>query len=225
MRTIAPFGSALLALSFMTAPSAAAATGPTPLADGALGGVAIMRNVASRNDGLRSFESSIAMDISERSFPFVRFRLNGTTYFQAPDRYAVVFEHLPGFMKGLPHAYASMLNVGAWPAQFVITCAGKRRAADRDQIALDLTPRKHSTNLEHARAYVDAADWTVDEVDWSFDKMEFDIVQQFQMAGPFRVLAGNRANIRVPHAHAVATTTFANYRTNVAIDQNIFGQS
>ena len=226
MRRIAPLGSAILAVSFISTAGPAVATKSVVHSAGALtSGAAIVRTVANRNDGLHSFESSISMDIHERSFPFMRVHLNGSTYFQAPDRYAVVFNNLPHYMKGLPKAYASMLNVAHWPSEFAIKRNGTRHCSDHDEIALELTPRSRESDLEHARAYVDPNAWTVNEVDWTFQKMEFDIVQSFQMEGPFRVLSGNQANIRVPYARATATTTFANYRTNVAIDENIFQPS
>ena len=183
----------------------------------------VMANVIARNHELRSFEAAVSTEFRQRGFPFMRVALNGKAYFEAPDRYVVAFARVPGYMRDFPSAYAMMLNVAQWPQRFTITVDGVRVVAGHEDIALRLTPRDAQSGLVRGEALVDPSAWTIDETNWDFEHdTHIAVTQEFTSLGAFLVLATQHFAVQVPFTKAVGTSTFQNYRLNVAIGDDVF---
>jgi hypothetical protein len=186
----------------------------------------ILDNVINRNQDLRSYQATVDTTFRTKSFPWMHIALNGTAYFQAPTNCTVLYKNLPGYMKGFPVAYAAMLDMPAWPEQFVVTGAPARKVNGHTDLGLHLTPRDPNSALDAGDAFVDPTTWEVEQSDWTLQggKVHFSIVQTFTTIGSFRVLADQQFDIRVPATHAVGTSTFRDYHVNVAINESVFAE-
>ncbi|MEO6991898.1 MAG: hypothetical protein ABI202_10320 [Candidatus Baltobacteraceae bacterium] len=189
-------------------------------------GAALLAKVINRNAKLGSYRSAVAIAFRERTFPFLGARLTGHVYFEAPDRCAVVFAHVPRVMSRFPHAFAGMLDVPSWPKEYAVRSDGRRSVGGRTDESLRLTPKDRAAEMDHAEAFVDPASLVIDEVDWTFrNGMEFDVTQRFSRLGSFLLLSTQHASIRVPFARVTSDATFSDYQTNVAIDKSVFAQN
>jgi hypothetical protein len=192
---------------------AAASTGLAPSA--------VLAKVLERNPTISTYEAPLSIHFRERTFPFVGAILNGAAYYEKSGKFAVKFPSVPPPMRSFPKAYGSMMNVAGWPAMYDMAGGTPRSTADKD-VALRLTPRDPSSDLNFAMIYVDPAAWTIDEMDWNFKHMECSITQTFRPLGEALVLGTQHAMIHVPFARVEVTTQVGDYKTNVAIAPAIF---
>lgn len=196
-----------------------------PYSPPALEPAAVMTNVIARNHDLHSFEAAVSTEFHQRGFPFMHVALSGKAYFEAPDRYVVAFTRVPGYMHDFPAAYAMMLNVAQWPQRFTIAIEGVRVAGGHEDIALRLTPRDAQSGLVRGEALVDPGTWTIEQTSWDFEHdTHVAVTQEFTSLGTFLVLATQRFAVQVPFTKAAGTSTFQNYRLNVAIGDEVFAK-
>jgi hypothetical protein len=115
-----------------------------------------------------------------------------------------------------------MMNVARWHDGFEMSLDAPQLLDDHSDIVLHLASRDPSSTLRYGRAIINPASWRIEAMDWHFTGMEFSITQQFVQLGPFVMLAGQKATIHVPIAHAEATATFGQYQQNAAISPAVF---
>ena len=183
-----------------------------------------MANVATSARAPRSFQASTSLQLKQRSFPWKRVALNGTSYFEAPNRLAVRFANLPGYMSGLPKAYAKVLNVGAWPDEYNATLGQPRTVNGHTDVMLQLTP-KISGSDDRGIALVNPSDWSVEQVSWNLSGgIQLNMSEGYAEVGSYRVPASQSLSIRTPYATADGSVQLANYALNVRINSQIFSQ-
>lgn len=76
---------------------------------------------SNRSSAVQSYTSRLHVDVALRSFPFLKFHLNGTMAFKRPNLYSVHFEHVPWFGKGFEDLKADPLVPMTWPEHYDIT--------------------------------------------------------------------------------------------------------
>jgi anti-anti-sigma factor len=186
---------------------------------------AIIARVAERNPNLRSFESSVRLDVRMRSFPFLGQHVSGTSYFKKPNNYEVVFRKMPGYAKSFARVASDVADPTTWAARFTITADGERDYNGRRDLVLRLVQRVRGM-IDHEIVLVDPAAWQIDRMEWHYyNGGEIAMDQEYQGIGEFVVLARQRASIHIPYVRAVATANYGDYRTNVAIDDSVFAKS
>lgn len=212
----------LLGLQLM-AGSAGATSGQTPASGQAqLGSEQIIANVAEQNPNLRSFQSSMHVDVKLTSFPFIRQHLDGTAYFKRPDNYEVVFNKVPPYAKGFQHVYADIGDPSQWSGHFYITTEGESLVAGHRDLALRMVQRVRGM-IDHEVVYIDPAAWHIDRMEWHYyNGGVISMDQQFSDVGEFHVLASQHASIHIPFVRAEATANYADYQPNVSIDDGVF---
>lgn len=184
----------------------------------------VMANVARGARAPRTFRASTSMQLKQRSFPWTKVALSGTSYFEAPNRLAVRFAHVPGYMSGLPKAYAKLLNVGAWPDEYYATLSGRRAVNGHTDYVLELAP-KAPGSTDHGTAFVNPANWSVEQVSWNLSGgIQLTMSEGYADVGAYRVPATQALSIHTPYATADGSATLQNYAVNVPIDQQIFSQ-
>ncbi|MBV8424047.1 MAG: hypothetical protein JO349_02560 [Candidatus Eremiobacteraeota bacterium] len=184
----------------------------------------VMANVATSASAPRSFQASTSLQLKQRSFPWKRVALNGTSYFEAPNRLAVRFANLPGYMSGLPKAYAKVLNVGAWPEEYNVTLGPPQTINGHTDVMLQLTP-KISGSDDRGIALVNPSDWSVEQVSWNLSGgIQLNMSEGYAEIGSYRVPASQSLSIRTPYATADGSVQLANYALNVPINRQIFSQ-
>lgn len=188
-------------------------------------GAGLLAGILQSHAALRSYTADLTADFKERSFPFMRLRLDGTAYYRAPDQYAIVFRNAPSFMKGFAAGYATMMDPGSWKRHFAFEALADRTVRNRNEHVLRLTGLDPNGALHHGDIFIDAATNDITEMDWQMsDGMTFTIQQvyaQMPLSG-FHVVTEQYATFHVPFAHGVATMTLRDYHCNVPIGDDVF---
>jgi hypothetical protein len=212
---------ALLVSAFACRPAPSSAqTGPDP-ADPA----AIIARVVERNPNLSSFEGRLHVAFRLISFPFVREHLDATTYYKRPSNYEVVFDKVPSYARGFERLYTDIGDPSNWEARFVITPAGEEPFEHHQDLALRLVQRVRGM-IDHETVLIDPDNWTIDQIRYQYyNGGTITMSQSFRAVGGYLLLASQRADIAIPHVRAVAYGTYDGYRTNVAVDDTVFGRT
>jgi hypothetical protein len=182
----------------------------------------ILEHVISRNPNLESYQGRLHVQVKLTSFPYLRERLDGTTYFKRPSNYEVVFDRVPFYAHGFDKLYTDVGDPAAWQRRFVVSYAGLQRYEGHTDIVLRMVQRVRGM-IDHETVLVDPAVWSIDQIRYDYyNGGTITMTQHFRDAGGYRLLAGQTAQIAIPHVHAVATASYDGYRTNVAIDESVF---
>ena len=183
----------------------------------------VMANLVQNAPKPQSFTASTTMDLKQRSFPWTKVSLKGTLYFKAPDQLVVKFANMPGYMNGLPQAYAKVLNVGAWPQEYNATLGETQTFNGHTDYALNLTPKDGGS--DRGVALVDPATWTVDQVKWDLSGgVQLTVSENYTDVGSYRVPARQNLSVHTPFATADGTATMNDYAVNVPINEAVFRQ-
>lgn len=182
----------------------------------------ILERVILRNPNLESYEGRLHVQVKLSSFPYLRERLDGTTYFKRPSNYEVVFDRVPFYARGFDKLYTDVGDPAAWQRRFVVSYAGLQHYEGHTDIVLRMVQRIRGM-IDHETVLVDPAAWSIDQIRYDYyNGGTITMTQQFRDVGGYRLLVGQTAAIAIPHVHAVATASYDGYRTNVAIDESVF---
>jgi hypothetical protein len=154
---------------------------------------------------LKSYTSSLHVDFALRTFPYLKFHVEGNTSFVSPDDFSVHFKHVPWFAKGFDHMKMDAIEPQNWPQLYIVDSVTHQ--GDRTIVEMhDKVPG----NIKVVHAEFDASG--LRRVDWAY-KNGGDItvdITPTNVDGIF-VPASESANIRVPGYHVEAHATFTNY--------------
>ena len=182
----------------------------------------VVANLIAQNADMQSYQAEVKVDVRLRSFPYVAQHLDGTTYFKRPDNFEVVFERVPAYAKGFERVYSDIGDPTGWMRHFDVSLAGRRSVGDHSDVVLRLVQKVRGM-IDHEDVAVNPATWQIDEIDWHYyNGGVIAMSQEYQSVGGFTVLAKQHATIHIPFVHAAAEATYGDYRTNVAIDDNVF---
>lgn len=182
----------------------------------------IIAKVVERNPNLSSYQSRMHVDLRMTSFPFLREHLDGTTYFKRPANYEVVFDRVPPLAKGFDHIFADVGDASNWLKRFAVTYVGERQFDTHQDIELRMVQRVRGM-IDHETALVDPSTWTIDSLRYDYyNGGHITMTQTFREIGGYSVVAEQHAEIAIPYARAVATGSYTDYKTNVAIDDAVF---
>ncbi len=183
---------------------------------------AILGRVMERNPNLSSYQSRLHVNVRLISFPFIGQHLDGSTYFKRPANYEVVFDHVPAYAKGFEKLYSDVGDPSNWAGRFIISYQGKQAFENRTDLVLHLVQRVRGM-IDHETVLIDPGAWTIDQIRYDYyNGGVVTMTQHFANVGGYTMLSAQTAEIRIPHIHAVATGTFTDYQTNVAISDAVF---
>jgi hypothetical protein len=178
----------------------------------------VLGRMNARNPSLRSYRARVHVDVRMLSFPYLAPKLDGTSYYERPNLYVVVFDRMPSYARGFGRLFNEIGNPQAWEKDQNITVDGTTWLNDRLTIVLRLTKKIHSDILDHTLAYVDATSYTLTEMEWYYTSGgKIAMTQQYRQEGPYYVLSAQHATIAIPHVRAVADATYGSYETNVPV--------
>jgi outer membrane lipoprotein-sorting protein len=194
-------------------PDIAAPVGPTSA-------WTIIQKMSERNPTLQSYRARVHVNIRMLNFPFLAPKLDGTSYFNRPDTYVVVFDRMPSYARGFQRLFDDVGNPKAWEKNQNITLAGTSLLQGRPMIVLRLTKKIHSDILDHTLAYVDSVDYSLVQMEWYYTNGgKITMTQQYRLEGNYSVLAQQHGTINIPYVHAVADASYGAYQTNVPVGQ------
>ena len=207
---------AVLAIATVVAPVKASAqeNAPEP--------ATILARVIERNPNLSSYQGRLHVDIRLISFPFLRQRLDATTYYKRPANYEVVFDHLPSYAKGFEKLYTDIGDPANWERRFVITALPETEFNHHRALALRMVQRVRGM-IDHETVLINPDNWTIDQIRYDYyNGGSITMSQAFENIAGYSLLVSQKAEIAIPHVRAVANGTYSDYHTNVALDDTIF---
>lgn len=169
----------------------------------------------ARTAMVRSYTSKLHVDFALRSFPYIKFHLEGDVKFQRPDLLSVHFHHVPWFGKGFENIKADPLEPGTWSQHYDVTSIA--RAGDRTVLEMrDKVPG----NVKDVHAELD--DDGLRRIEWFYQnggKIDVQITQGAVNGVPLPAVED--ADIKLPAYHVVAHATFSDYQVvsdNASVD-------
>jgi hypothetical protein len=182
----------------------------------------VLARVIERNPTLSSYQGRLHVDIRLISFPFIREHLDATTYYKRPSNYEVVFDKLPSYAKGFEKLYTDIGDPANWEKRFFITSDGETDFDHHRDLALRMVQRVRGM-IDHETVLVNPATWTIDQIRYDYyNGGSITMSQAFETIGGYSLLVSQKAEIAIPHIRAVAYGSYANYQTNVAVDDTVF---
>jgi hypothetical protein len=208
MRTFALRSLCLATLLALVLPSAAFAGDPA----------AVYARMQRVNVGLRSYQATVHVDVTTHGFPYISPSLDGTAYFEQPDRAAVVFETVPALANAFKKVYPQLEPPSEWPRIYDVTPLG-----DDGTTAQFRLVRKKNGRIDHVDVSVDDATATVSSMAYVYkDGGSIAFSQTYAVIDGNYVIKTQTGKVNIPHYDADVAATFSNYRLNIPIDETVF---
>ncbi len=160
----------------------------------------------ARTATMQSYVSNLHVDIALRSFPYLKFHLDGRMTYQRPNVYSVHFDHVPWFGKGFENIKADALQPSTWNERYDVDHV----AHDGDRTVLEMRD-KTGGHLKGVHAELDQDG--LRRIVWNYlngGKIEVSIVPTTIAGSP--VPASEDADIALPAYHVTAHATFTDYK-------------
>ena len=174
------------------------------------------------NAGLNSYQADVTVAVKMNTFPYLSPTLGGKAYFKKPDKTAVQFQSVPALAGQLKKVVGQMEQPSEWPKLYDVTATG-----DDGTTATFKLVRKKNGRIDHVDVKVDDKNATVIEMTYVYKEdggsIKFDNTYD-QIAGNY-VIKTQTGKVDIPHYNADVSSTFANYKINVAIADSVFKDS
>ena len=174
------------------------------------------------NSGLNSYQADVTVAVKMNTFPFLSPTLDGKAYFKKPDKTAVQFQAVPALAGQLKKVVGQMEQPSEWAKLYDVTPTG-----DNGTTATFKLVRKKNGRIDHVDVKVDDKTATVSEMTYFYKEdggsIKFDNTYD-EIAGNY-VIKAQTGKVDIPHYNADVSSTFANYKINVAINDAVFKDS
>jgi hypothetical protein len=166
----------------------------------------IFAMTGARTSAVRSYTFALHADFALLTFPYIRFRLDGTGSYRRPNLYSIHFRNVPWFGKGFENIKMDPLEPVTWPATYEVVSV----AHDGDRSILEMKDRTDG-NVKGVHAELDGDG--LRQVRWSYVnggviRVEINPVE----VDGYPVPLSEEADIQVPGYHVVAHAQFDKYK-------------
>ena len=173
------------------------------------------------NSGLNSYQADVTVAIQLHTFPYLSPTLEGKAYYKRPDKNAVQFQSVPALAGQLKKVVGQMEPPSDWPKLYEVTKIGD----DGTKATFKLV-RKKNGRIDHVDVKVDDKTATVTEMTYVYKESEGGGSIKFnntydQISGNYLVKA-QTGKVDIPHYNADVSSTFANYKLNVPVNDSVF---
>ena len=171
------------------------------------------------NTGLNTYQADVTVAIKMNSFPYLSPTLEGKAYYKKPDKNAVQFQSVPALAGQLKKVVGQMEPPFDWPKLYEVT-----KNSDDGSVAMFKLVRKKNGRIDHVDVKVDDKTATVSEMTYFYkdDGGTIKFTNTYdQIAGNYLVRA-QTGKVDIPHYNADISSTFANYKINVPVDDAVF---
>ncbi len=210
---------AVALLSILLASVLPAAAAPeAPANDGTT--TDIYRRMVALNANVASFTATTHVDVTMRSFPFIKAPLDGTVYYKRPDKQAIVFDTLPALAGAFKKVYPNLPAPAHWTDEFNVALV-----SDDGATTLFRLTKKKQGRIDHLDVKVD--DRTATPVSFTYTYVDGGYVtfdQQYMAVGNDYMIKSQTGHVELPSYKADVTSAFSDYKLNVAIADSVFEQ-
>ena len=155
---------------------------------------------------VRSYSFALHVDFALRTFPYLRFHLDGTGTYVRPDLYSIHFRNVPWFGKGFENVKMDALEPVTWPQTYDVVSL--ERAGERAIVEMKDRTNGHVKGV-HAELDADG----LRAVTWSYVNggvIQVDVNPKRIDGIP--VPSTEDADIAVPGYHVTAHAQFDDYK-------------
>jgi hypothetical protein len=169
--------------------------------------------------GIRTMSSDLQVQTRKCGFPSISMTLRGHTYFEAPDKFATVFECVPGLLRRMLSDRPSIAAPAAWPNVYWATLVSDQNG----KTTFRLIPKDPDLGLDHVDAIVNDATGLVDEYD--FDGKNGTATTTYDtyanVSGYALIVSQTGVSLGRGY-HAGVAASFTNYAINTQLPPNAF---
>ena len=170
------------------------------------------------NAGLHSYQATLHVDVQTHGFPYISPSLDGTAYFEEPDRNAVVFETVPALASQFKKVYPQLEPPSEWPRIYDVSPLGDDGTTARFRLV-----RKKIGRIDHVEVTVDDKTATVSAMTYVYkDGGSISFTQTYAFIDGNYVIKSQSGKVDIPHYSADVASSFSNYQLNVKIDDKVF---
>jgi outer membrane lipoprotein-sorting protein len=170
------------------------------------------------NANLNSYTASLHVDTAMHSFPFISPTLDGTAYFKRPDKSAVVFDTVPALASQFKKIYPQDEPPSEWPQMYEVT-----PVSDDGTVSTFRLVRKKNGRIDHVDVKADDKTATVTSRTYFYkDGGSISWQQSYDVIDGNYVVKSQTGKIDIPHYNADVTSTYHNYKLNVAVPDKVF---
>lgn len=220
----------LLTLSF------AAGSAQTPSAQSSPGTIPeILNRMAQNTKGLTSYAVPFHIDAHfKKSFISVHVPLDGTRYFERPDKSTVKISNPPPQAKELASIYSWLGTPETWPSTYDIALVPAKSSGIYELRATykpnsrthELLDKAAQSTVDYVLLDVDAQTFDPVRASWFYHNGS-KIVMNIKTGavGKYRLPQSENVDMRLPGHSATAQVTYGTYQTNVSIPDSTFSGS
>jgi outer membrane lipoprotein-sorting protein len=206
--------SIVLRLSVLVAALALAAPGRAQAGDPG----AVYARMQRVNANLHSYQADLHVDVTTHGFPYISPSLDGTAYYEQPDRSAVVFQSVPALADQFKKVYPQLEPPSEWPRIYDVTPLSDDGTSSHFRLV-----RKKNGRIDHVDVTVDDATATVSSMAYVYkDGGSISFAQTYDLIDGNYVIKTQTGKVDIPHYSADVASTFSNYHLNVKIDPTVF---
>jgi hypothetical protein len=184
-----------------------------------LAAATLLARMAALNPSLHTFTATLHAHVTMKSFPFLTADLQGTYYYQAPDKNKVDFTSgVPMVAQQFDKLYAHIDSPSKWNDLYVVTTVSD----DGSTTHLKLVPRKRG-NVESIDATADDVNATVTSMRWNYDNGGYaEMTNHYgRVKGNF-VVESQTGHVEEPGYVADITSTIDDYKINAVLPGGVF---
>jgi len=197
-----------------------AASAPRAAADtGDFAATRAYQELVKSTAGIRTMSADIEVDTHLRSFPPLSLTFHGHTYFQAPDKSAVVFDDVPSMLKKMMSDSPSIAPAREWGTFYDVTVTGD----DGTDTVFHLVPKDPGSKLDHIDATVGDASGLVTQYDFADkDGATTTTHNSYTRVAGHEVPDAQTGSSQGHGYRADVVTRFSNYRLNGPLPPDAF---
>lgn len=204
----------------VTAPVRRAAPPPRVVAAATSGD--LLARMEQVNTDLNSYQADVTVAIQLHTFPYLSPTLEGKAYYKKPDKTAVQFQTVPALAGQLKKVVGQMEPPSDWSKLYDVT-----QTSDDGTNAMFRLVRKKNGRIDHVDVKVDDKTATVVQMTYYYKDdggtIRFDNV--YDQIGTNFVVKRQTGKVDIPHYSADISSSFANYKLNVPVDDKVFSES
>jgi hypothetical protein len=160
----------------------------------------------TRTAQVHSYTSKLHVDFALRSFPYLKFHLEGHIAYKRPNLYSVHFYRVPWFGKGFENMKMDPLEPQTWPEHYDV--ASLTHDGDRTHVEMR---DKITGNVKGIHAELDGDG--LRRIQWLYHNGgRIDVHVNPTIVEGIPLPATEDADIKLPSYHVVAHATFTDYK-------------
>ncbi len=171
------------------------------------------------NNGLNTYQADVTVAIKMNTFPYLSPTLEGKAYYKRPDKNAVQFQSVPALAGQLKKVVGQMEPPSDWPKLYEYT-----KTSDDGSVAMFKLVRKKNGRIDHVDVKVDDKTATVSEMTYFYkeDGGTIKFTNTYDQINGNYLVKAQTGKVDIPHYNADVSSTFANYKINVPVNDAVF---